>query len=314
MNTDIIVVTWGGIGDLVVCTPTLRAIKETHPNRRLIVYCGHPDHPDILKNNPYIDSIRILGTKHMWRYPKHLYRYLFKRNTAKYYFLGFQHIFPNKLYFKHVKEIVPEIFADLQVKLRHKNMQMFFTEKEEQKAQQTLSGIKSPIFIHVHSRSSVNHHWPLENWQALVMSLPEYTFIQVGNPDEPRVHGAIDWRGKTKLREICCLLKFASSFVGVDSGLAHLTNAVELPGVVLWGDSNPVYWGHDNNINIYKGIRCSPCYYYMVNDPCPYGHECMNSITVDEVRRAVIRQVKKSICIAGAIYAPTLLIVRSIWF
>ncbi len=133
----------------------------------------------------------------------------------------------------------------------------------------------------------------MEKWKELVRQLQDYTFIQLGHKDEPHVEGALDWRGKIGLREGFCMLKYSTSFVGIDSSFAHATNAFGLPGVVLFGDTSPVYWGHDNNINIYKNVFCSPCYDYSWGDPCPLGHECMNQITVDEVKLALIRQVRR---------------------
>jgi len=293
MNKEILVVTWGGIGDVLVCTPTLKAVKEKYPDFKLIVYCSRKYHPQVFKNNPYIDSVRLLKAKHMWRYPSHLYAYLFNRNRFKYYHLFFQHIPPSWIYKKTMKEIVPEIFTDLDIKLTDKKVQLFLTKAEEEKARVCISAYKSPILMHIHSTSSSNHHWPLERWEALVKSLPEFTFIQVGNVNERRVNGAVDLRGKTTVREVFALLKYAVSFVGVDSCFGHVTNAFNIPGVVLFSDSSPVYWGHENNINIYKDISCSPCYDYLSPFPCPYGHECMKEISVKEVRDAVLLQTSK---------------------
>ena len=147
--------------------------------------------------------------------------------------------------------------------------------------------------MHIHSKSSQNHHWELENWEELIKQLPDYTFIQLGLKTEPEVKGALDWRGKTLFREALCLLKYADSFVGVDSNMAHATNAFDMPGVVLFGDSSPVHWGKPNNINIYKEVECSPCYYELWHERCPYGHECMKLITVEDVKKALIQQMNR---------------------
>jgi ADP-heptose:LPS heptosyltransferase len=98
---------------------------------------------------------------------------------------------------------------------------------------------------------------------------------------------------------VLAILKYARSFVGIDSSLAHATNAFDLPGVILFGDSNPATWGHDNNINLYTAVRCSPCYYYVWNHPCPYGHECMESITVEDVKKALLRQLARGYALHG---------------
>lgn len=285
----------GGVGDLIVVTPVFKSLKEAYPERKLIVYCGVKVHRVMLANNPYVDSIRRLHITSMWRYPKHLWAYLVDPNSVKYYDMLFQHITPSHLFPDdyNVKDLVYEIFADLNLRCDHPKTQLYFTKKEEEKAKKTLAPYKNVVIIHTHSRSSGNHQWPVEKWAALVKSLPEYTFIQLGWVDEQPVPGALDWRGKTGIREAFCLLKYADSFVGIESSMAHGTNAVDLPGVVLFGDSGPGFWGHDNNINIFKNLRCSPCYFYLWYDPCPYNHECMNHITVEEVRSALIQQMEK---------------------
>jgi ADP-heptose:LPS heptosyltransferase len=115
----------------------------------------------------------------------------------------------------------------------------------------------------------------------------------VGQDHEPYVTGALDWRGKTTLYEAFCLIKYASSFVGIDSCHAHATNAFDIPGVVLFGDSDPTHFGHSNNINLFKNLPCL-CYYELFGRPCPYNNECMHLITVDDVEQALVKQMQKS--------------------
>lgn len=307
MNKRIIATTRAGIGDVLLTTPAFRAIKECYPDHKLIVYAIKVSHYQVLLKNPYIDSLRLLPPLWLWRYPYHLYSYLFNPSWRRGYYFDPEKVKhysmrPNVIPVswisqKSVKEVVPEIFGDdFDVRLRNKNVQLFFTKREEEKVRRKLAPYKNVVIMHVYSRSSVNHLWPAERWAALVKSLPEYTFIQVGMEDEPEVKGAIDWRdNKMNIREVFCLVKYATSFVGIDSSVAHSTNAFRVPGVVLFGDTSPVHWGHDNNINIYKEVRCAPCFAYVNGDPCPYTHECMLKITVEEVREALIKQVNASL-------------------
>ncbi|MBL6449335.1 glycosyltransferase family 9 protein [Fulvivirga sp. 29W222] len=291
-KSELVLVSWGGIGDAIVCTPTLRELKRQDPKRKIILYHLGPKHYSVFKHNPYIDSLRSLKTRTLMKHPVHFYKYLHKRKHRETYtYLFFQPVAPTHIYRKSVKNIVADIFD---LKLEDDKVEIFLTEEEERNAKERLSLFKTPVIVHVHSRSSQNHHWELEKWNALVESLPEYDFIQVGNTDEQKVEGAIDWRGKSTLREAFALLKYASSFVGVDSSLSHVTNAFGTKGVVLFGDSTPVFWGHDNNLNIYKGVSCSPCFYYLFKNKCIYNHECMDMISVDEVRQALIKQVGRA--------------------
>jgi ADP-heptose:LPS heptosyltransferase len=291
MSKSIIAITWGGIGDLVISTPALRAVKESNPSRRLIVYAWRPEHVQVLLHNPFIDSLRYLAPRRMWRYPYHLYCYLFDRSRIKYYIMDFQPLPQSYFYNCHSKELLEHVFSDLNISVKGRNVELYFTKKEERAAKMLLSGYTNVVLLHITSHCSRNHMWLLDRWEKLVRSLPEYTFVQMGYPSEDYVKGAIDLRGKTSLRVALCLAKFADGFVGVDSVFAHSTNAFGLRGVVLFGDSSPVYWAHENNINIFKGIRCSPCYETMGTNLCPYGHECMELITVEEVREALKKQM-----------------------
>ncbi|MDO6434604.1 glycosyltransferase family 9 protein [Flavitalea sp. BT771] len=288
MNKDFIIYSWGAIGDALVCTPVYKALKEKFPDRRIIVYYINPRHKKVFEHNPYIDSLRYLTSWALLRYPRHLLSYWLKKKMPNAYRMAFQHVPVSRIYRKNVVDIAADIFG---LTLKDRRIQLFFTEKEHRIAREKLAPYRNVVFMHIHSRASRNHHWKISNWIELVRQLPEYTFIQTGHADEEYVKGAVDWRGKVPLREAFCMLHYCTSFVGIDSSFAHATNAADLPGVVLFGDTDPLYWGHDNNVNIYKRVFCSPCFDYAWGDPCPFGHECMNHITVEEVKLALKRQV-----------------------
>lgn len=286
----IILVTWGGIGDVIICTPAIKAFKETYQDFKIVVYCLSKSHYDVLRNNPNIDSLRLLKVWRMFRNPIHLFAFLFNRKLVKYTWMCFQPISPSHIYQKSIKEIAADM---LKLKLRDSNVQIFLSSSEMKRSLEMLGPYKNIIIMHIHSRSSQNHHWSHNKWVELIREMPDYTFVQLGLPDELHVEGAIDLRGKTSLREAFALIKCADSFVGIDSNFSHVTNAFDIPGVVLFGDSDPLLWGHENNINIYKKVECSPCYYYLWNEKCPYDHSCMTSISVREVKEALLLQLSK---------------------
>jgi ADP-heptose:LPS heptosyltransferase len=67
--------------------------------------------------------------------------------------------------------------------------------------------------------------------------------------------------GKTSLKELCYLLKEASLFVGVDSGILHLASSFDIPVVGIFGPTDPFYVGPQNRRSrvIREEIGCSPC-------------------------------------------------------
>jgi ADP-heptose:LPS heptosyltransferase len=68
--------------------------------------------------------------------------------------------------------------------------------------------------------------------------------------------------GKTGLRDLCYLLKGASLFVGVDSGMMHLASSLDIPVVGIFGPTDPFYVGPQNrkSMAVREEMECSPCY------------------------------------------------------
>jgi ADP-heptose:LPS heptosyltransferase len=238
---------------------------------------------DVFLNNPYID--------HLWYCNRFVQKSFFP-------VLAIFGVIPRRLLSppdwildrSNIKDLIADVFS---LNLDDKHVDIFLTDDEKSWAQALTSNYKNPILLHVHSRSSRHHNWPIDRWERLIQLLPDFTFIQTGLSDDPSVRGVVDLRGKTSLRQMFSLAKYVKAFVGIESVVAHVTNAFNIPGVVLFGDSSPTLWGHTNNINIYKNLSCSPCFSILQGKgDCPFGHECMVSITISEVRDALLKQME----------------------
>jgi ADP-heptose:LPS heptosyltransferase len=280
------VITFRGLGDILLSTPSFKALKKKYPGCRILVFCQQDGHKSVFEGNPYVDQIRSAT---FWGNPIHYCLYYLK--MVKFYMFDYVLLYPSLTYEKSATEIIAEM---LEVELEDKRVQLFLAKKEEDRARELLAGYKTPIVIHMTSLTSRNQEWPRQNWEELIRRMPGYTFIQLGLPDEEKIDGAVDLRGKTSIREAFAVIKFSSGFMGINSSLSHVSNAFNIPGVVLFGASNPEIWGHSNHTNIYKKIRCSPCIDTLYSSVCPYGRTCMNSITVEEVRTAMIRRMAQS--------------------
>lgn len=91
----------------------------------------------------------------------------------------------------------------------------------------------------------------------------------------------LDITGKISLNDLCYILQKASLFVGVDSGLMHLTSALDMPLVGLFGPTDTHYVGPLNSqarVVQHKEIECVPCYLKGCQD-----RQCMAKIEVKEV-------------------------------
>lgn len=279
------IIAWGGLGDVLLSTPAIRALKEQDPNRKIIVFCPGEKYREIYKHNPYIDQLRSMR----WITNLHHY-FIYATKPHRFLTLNYGKLSPTKYYSVNARDIIAEM---AEVTLSERKMQVFLTEQEENYGQEVMGRFRTPVIIHVTSVSSENQHWPLHYWAGLISEFPDVDFIQVGVTTEKYIEGAIDLRGKS-IRETLAMIKYAKSFVGVASFYSHATNAFDIPGVVMMGPSPPWIWGHENNINLFdKSLSCAPCLDELARTPCPYQNECMNNITVSMVSEALRKQLRK---------------------
>lgn len=270
----------------MLVTPLFRAIKEQRPDTRIIVYCSTDSHYEVYLHNPYFDRLKRPG-----RLNRAEQLLLSRFRLTKLCKPDYASLMPSLLYSKNATEIIAEIFG---VELEHKQLMIFLTREEEEIGRHLVSQYATPIAIHVTSLTSSNQIWPTASWTELVRRNPQYTFLQLGLPYEQMIPGVVDLRRKIPLRVALAVMKYVRAFIGVVSSFAHATNAFGTPGVVFFGPSTPLVWGHSNNYNLDLGLSCSPCIDLLGRWPCPYGAPCMSGISVLDVERALEKQLSLS--------------------
>lgn len=98
--------------------------------------------------------------------------------------------------------------------------------------------------------------------------------------------GLVDLTGKTTLEEVVALLKSAAAFVGNDSGLMHLSAALGLATLGIFGSSNPAWTapqGPRARALVALGFPCQPCYRKTCNQP----KFCLDTVAGSEVLAAM---------------------------
>jgi hypothetical protein len=138
----------------------------------------------------------------------------------------------------------------------------------------------------------LNKQWPAERFQRVADGLAaEFDLVQLGAPSDFEVCGALDLRGKTKVRETASILSASRLFIGLVGGLMHLARAVECRSVIIYGGrEHPSQSGYSANENLYWDGACAPC--WQRND-CDFDRICMAEIRPDAVIAAVGRQAER---------------------
>ena len=140
--------------------------------------------------------------------------------------------------------------------------------------------------------------WPANKWLKLARDLSQlHKVIIVGldisisdafRPVES--DKIINLIGKTNLVEVMQIIASSEGVISNDSGLMHVSVALDKKIIALYGSSSPTYTppliSKEKIEIIYKDLDCSPCFKRV----CPLGHtKCLNDIKVSEVKESATK-------------------------
>ena len=94
----------------------------------------------------------------------------------------------------------------------------------------------------------------------------------------------LNMAGSLSLKESAAVISAAQYVVSNDSGPFHIARAVGTKVYVIFGPTDPGMFSYDNNaVLIYAYIECSPCSLHG-DKKCPQGHfRCMKELTPEKV-------------------------------
>ena len=135
--------------------------------------------------------------------------------------------------------------------------------------------------------------WPASRFAELASLLQKKNKAQiviVGSAEEVElaksiassmVKKPINLAGKTTLRQLAELISLANLIITNDSGPMHITNALRVPLIAIFGPTDPLVTGpfHQPSTVIKKDAACWPCSYRK----CPFDHRCMMEIEPEEI-------------------------------
>jgi len=147
----------------------------------------------------------------------------------------------------------------------------------------TLSIEKSvAIFKHLQEQTELN--FVLTGIGAAVDCVKELK-TQLNHPKN-----LLDLTGKTTLLDLVAIMRTCQAVLTVDSGPAHLANALGRPTVVLLGAGDPELirpWNEKGRVEVRKlGLACSPCR----QNTCKLGTvECLEDLEIAQIGEGVLR-------------------------
>ena len=165
--------------------------------------------------------------------------------------------------------------------------------------------------VFVHNASWKTKLWPEAHWQELLKRSIQAGFkvlLPWGNSQEEArarrlaVHSDIQVLPKLTLSEMGYVLDRARACVCMDTGLSHLTAALNVPSITLYGstDSGLIGASGPSQVHLKSDRFCSPCQ----KKTCRYSsteNPCLQQITPDRVYKELLRQVKPQPASPGSV-------------
>lgn len=108
------------------------------------------------------------------------------------------------------------------------------------------------IIIHPYAKQLINGGKNPKNypyWKELIALIKE-PIVQIGIEGEEQL--VDDFKKNLPIKDLCKLLKECRTWIGVDSFFQHLAWSKNKKGIVLWSVSDPLIFGHPENINLLK--------------------------------------------------------------
>lgn len=316
---EILVVKPSGIGNMILFTPALQALRQLLPEARISMACYREDSWVI---SDQADHIIILEQRDEGTGLPDLSEMERKvvRNT---YDLALYPPFtqiagPNP----YLKSVIPYHIQARSIDYHHRhevehNMDLIremgwrgITPPLKVTPGRKSQDLEGKKVIGVHMGASGSDHgqrkkWPTERWRSLLQSLPEHYHIAfMGGPSEKDEAEAVSeslrtsrdgkchvFAGRLNLRDSAAVISQCAAFVSNDSGMMHLASAEGTPVVGIFGPTLPsknAPWGDDNKVRVVrKDLPCSPCYHDLQKLLSCNHMTCLESLTSEEVRTAL---------------------------
>ncbi|MDD5716643.1 MAG: lipopolysaccharide heptosyltransferase II [Sulfuricurvum sp.] len=314
MTLLVILPNW--LGDAVMATPAIEALCARHPNARLTIVGSYVS-CEALKHHPqcsryYVDETKKGGNRFL-----NTYRFA-KELGAHDMAITFRNQLHSSLllYWSGTSITVgrsswhSNLFLTQTVKPAHpSHLCEQYRDIAQLLCQEPLAIGKLKLHIppHTYGRPTLGinpgatygsaKRWYPEKFAEVARALSDrFDIVLFGGPNEVEMAKDIESRlggiaitnlaGKTSVETLCSHLGGLSLFITNDSGPMHVAAAYQVPTVSIFGPTRhkeTSQWMNTKSIIVRHDMECAPC----MKRECPLGHhECMKSITSEEVIRA----------------------------
>lgn len=254
----------GAIGDVLLATPIIEAIKYIYPlsNITMITSC-----PDVLEGNKFLH--KVLPTAN-----HNTFDIFFNLDNA----------------YENIQDIhIVDAYANV-CGLDKDNVGKVSLEPSNYDL-----GIEDEyVVFHPGGTSWVGRNWSQDRFDEIANRVKElgYSVVLIGDARVPEITCNLDLRGKTNIAQTAHIIAGAKLLVGIDSLPLHIAQSQNTPAVVFFGCVNPEYRIiNDNVVGVNaKELACIGCHHWNnlhknVTGVCVRadGEQCIEHVSVDKM-------------------------------
>ncbi len=319
MNILIILPNW--LGDAIMATPAIELLVKYHPNARL-TFVGSYVSIEALKHHPRCVKAVVDDTKKASN--RFLATYKLAKELGQFHLaITFRNQIHSSLLLRFTNTVLclakqswhsrfllshtPKIKANKHLTLQYAELAMINVDVykddisvlklyiEPKKFEKLTLGINAGA-----TYGSAKRWYPEKFAEVAAEFSDKFNIIIFGGPNEVEMANDIqnnlesrnvtnftNLAGKTNIEELCANIAGCSLFITNDSGPMHVAAAYQVPTVAIFGPTKykeTSQWMNTKSKIVRHEMDCSPC----MKRECPLKHhECMTSITAQEVIEAV---------------------------
>jgi len=252
INMKIIIGLTEHIGDIIACEPVVRYLREKHPKAHIswVVFAAYRE---LIDTNPQIDETVVVDCLTDWmKLSKHGAFDLIVDLHVNYRVCPHCRIplvkergnpFVNIYEWFDYGALLESFSQGAGLPKLSGQPKLYLTQEHRDPVEKL--GLPENYFVIHRQSNDFDKDWGAENWPELVKTISHETGLRAvdigmqrdGLPS-PLGDLVIDLLSKTPLLQTAEVIRRAKFFVGVDSGPAHMANALQVPGIVLLGKYN----------------------------------------------------------------------------
>ncbi len=264
----ILVIRGGAIGDFILTLPVFAALRRQFPETRLEVL-GYPHIASLAAAGGLVDAVKPIESRPLAGFfarggdlDFELSSYFAGCNVIFSYLFDPDEIFRDNLARITKAQVIQGIHRPSETRAMHaaeqllEPLQRLAIFEADQRPILKLTSVVAPetrraLAVHPGSGSE-RKNWPETAWRELLRELRQHSrqpLLLVGGEAEgdrlTRLAAEcadVEVAKGLPLPQLAERLSGCAGFVGHDSGISHLAAALGLPGLVLWGPTNPTVW------------------------------------------------------------------------